>query len=65
MQLVADYIANDIQVGGVIIDSPWETGYNTFDWDLTIYPDPQGMVDWFHANDVRVVVWITSVINAY
>jgi alpha-glucosidase (family GH31 glycosyl hydrolase) len=64
IELVQDYLDHDIPVGAVIIDSPWETGYNTFEWDLTLYPDPQAMINWFHDHDVRVVLWITSVINA-
>ncbi len=61
--LVEDYLARDIEVGAIIIDSPWETGYNTFEWDPALFPDPQGMIDRFHALDVRVMVWITPAIN--
>ena len=63
LQLIDDYKAHDIPVGAIIIDSPWETGYNSFDWDTTLYPDAQAMVDSFHARDVRVVVWMTTAIN--
>ncbi len=62
-QLVDDYLAHDIPVGAIIIDSPWETGYNTFEWDNSLYPDPQAMVDYFHSKNVRVLVWITGVVN--
>ena len=62
-QLVDDYLANDIPVGAIIVDSPWETGYNTFSWDKTLYPDPKGMVDYFHSKGVRMFLWITGVIN--
>jgi len=63
IQLVDDYIAHDIPVGAIIIDSPWETGYNTFDWDTALYPDAQAMVDYFHSKDVKVLVWTTTAIN--
>lgn len=63
IRLVNDYIAHDIPVGAIIIDSPWETGYNTFDWDSSLYPDPQAMIDSFHSKNVRVVIWITTAIN--
>ncbi|HRG91106.1 MAG TPA: hypothetical protein PLW44_18915, partial [Chitinophagales bacterium] len=36
LQLVDDYKARNIPVGAIIIDSPWETGYNTFDWDTNL-----------------------------
>ena len=62
-QLVDDYLAHDIPVGAIIIDSPWETGYNTFDWDHSLYPDPQGMIDYFHSKNVRVLLWITTAMN--
>ena len=63
LQLVDDYKAHNIPVGAIIIDSPWETGYNTFDWDTALYPDAQAMVDSFHSRDVKVIVWITTAIN--
>lgn len=61
--LVDDYIAHGMPVSAIIIDSPWETGYNTFEWDNALFPDPQGMIDYFHSRDVRVFMWITGVIN--
>ncbi|UCD84733.1 MAG: hypothetical protein JSU92_00665 [Deltaproteobacteria bacterium] len=61
--LVDGYLERDIQVGAIIIDSPWETGYNTFEFDPDLYPDPQGMIDYFHSKGVRVFLWITSTIN--
>ncbi|HPM76513.1 MAG TPA: glycoside hydrolase family 31 protein [bacterium] len=62
-QYVDDYLAHDIPVGAVIIDSPWETGYNTFEWDESLFADPQGMIDYFHSLDVRVFMWITPNVN--
>ena len=61
--LVDDYLAHDMPVSAIIIDSPWETGYNTFEWDTALFPDPQGMIDYFHSRDVRVFMWMTGVIN--
>ncbi|PCJ77527.1 MAG: hypothetical protein COA57_16630 [Flavobacteriales bacterium] len=63
IQLVDDYLAHDIPVGAIIIDSPWETGYNTFEFDLSTFYDPQGMIDYFHSKDVKVMMWITGIIN--
>lgn len=62
-QHVADYLAHNIPVGAIIIDSPWETGYNTLEWDKTLFPDPKQMIDDFHAKKVRVVTWIVPGIN--
>lgn len=62
-QLSDDYLAHDIPVGAIVIDSPWETGYNTFEIDETLYPNAKGMVDYFHSKDIRVLFWITGVVN--
>jgi len=61
--LVEDYLANDIPLGAIIIDSPWETGYNTFIFDQNLFADPQGMIDHLHDLDVRVFLWITANVN--
>lgn len=63
LQIVDDYIARDIPVSAIIIDSPWETGYNTFEWDTTLFPNAQAMIDSFHSRDVKVLLWITGIIN--
>ncbi len=47
----------------IIIDSPWATGYNTFEWDPALFPDPVGMIDALHADGVKVFVWIVPAIN--
>jgi len=61
--LVDDYLARDIPVGAIIIDSPWMTSYNSFVFEPSQYPDPQGMVDYFHSKGVRVFLWMVSAIN--
>ena len=63
LQLVDDYLTHNIPVGAIIIDSPWETGYNTFEFDTALFPDAQAMVDSFHARGVKVIVWTTTAIN--
>ena len=61
--LVDDYLARDIPVGAIIIDSPWETGYNTFEFDTNLFNDAQGMINYFHTKDVKTLLWITTMIN--
>jgi alpha-glucosidase (family GH31 glycosyl hydrolase) len=63
LALVRGYMERDIPVGATIIDSAWETGYNTFEWNRTRYPDPPAMIDALHAMDIRIFLWITSMIN--
>lgn len=52
-----------IPVGAVVLDSPWETHYNTFIPSPTRYPDFGGMVRDLHGRGVRVVLWITALVN--
>lgn len=61
--LVDGYLERDIEVGAIIIDSPWATGYNTFQFDPALFPDPQGLIDELHARDVRVFLWVVPAIN--
>lgn len=63
LQLIDSYLEHGIPVGAAIIDSPWETGYNTFVFDTTLYPDPQSMVNYYHSKNVKLLMWITGVIN--
>jgi len=63
LKLVKDYRDKGIPVGTIIIDSPWETSYNSFDWDKERYPQPQKMIDELHQHGVRVVMWITGAMN--
>jgi alpha-glucosidase (family GH31 glycosyl hydrolase) len=63
IKLVKGYESHNIPVGAVIIDSPWQTYYNTFEWDQARYPSPQQMIDHFHNRGIRVVLWITGFVN--
>ena len=61
--LVQEYQNRNIPVGAVIIDSPWSTCYNNFLWDGARYPSPQQMINNFHAEEVRVIMWLTGFVN--
>jgi alpha-glucosidase (family GH31 glycosyl hydrolase) len=63
MAMVDGYEENDIPVGAVIIDSPWATGYSTYEWDTAYFPDPQAMIDALHSRDIRVMLWTVPMIN--
>ncbi len=60
---VAGFADRDIPVGAVVIDSPWETQYNTFEPNPSRYPDFAGLVNELHGQDIRVVMWITQMVN--
>jgi alpha-glucosidase (family GH31 glycosyl hydrolase) len=60
--LVDGYRQRDIPVGAIIVDSPWETNYNTFQFGPD-YPDPGGLIGELHAQGVRVLLWSTPFVN--
>jgi alpha-glucosidase (family GH31 glycosyl hydrolase) len=60
---VDGFKSRGIPVGAVVLDSPWETSYNTFVPRKERYPDLPGMIADMHAREVRVVAWITSLVN--
>ena len=47
----------------MVLDSPWETHYNTFVPSPSRYPDFAAMVGDLNAQGVRTVLWITSLVN--
>ncbi len=61
--LVEGYREHGIPVDGVIIDSPWETEYNTFEPDPELYPNMDKLIRDLHRDDVKVLLWITSMVN--
>lgn len=63
-EFVKGFRDRDIPVGAVVLDSPWETNYNTFVPNPSRYPDFEGMISELHAQGVRVVLWITPFVNS-
>jgi alpha-D-xyloside xylohydrolase len=61
---VDGFRARGIPVGTVVLDSPWETHYNTFIPSPTRYPAFGQMVSDMHARGVRVVLWTTQMVNS-
>lgn len=64
-EFLSGFQERDIPVGAVVIDSPWETHYNTFVPSPSRYPDFEEMIADLHADNVRLVVWITNFVNAF
>lgn len=62
-QFVDGFIERQIPVGVVVLDSPWETHYNTFIPNPVRYPDFGKMVSDMKERDVRVVLWVTQMVN--
>lgn len=60
---VSGFEQRDIPVGVVVLDSPWETNYNTFIPNERRYPDFEAMVANLRSRNVRTVLWITQMLN--
>ncbi|EGD82550.1 hypothetical protein PTSG_03202 [Salpingoeca rosetta] len=63
LQLAKDYMAHNITVGAVDIDSTWEVGFNNFEFNTDKFPNASAMVEEFHKMGVRVIFWITNMID--
>ncbi len=53
----------DIPVGAVVLDSPWETHYNTFVPSPERYPGFDQLIADLHADDIKLVLWVTQMTN--
>lgn len=53
----------DIPVGAVVLDSPWETNYNTFVPNPKRYGDFPGMIKDLHDKQIKLVLWTTQMVN--
>lgn len=62
--LVEGYMKHHIPVNGIIIDSPWSTAYNDFNWDRDRYPLPEELIRSFSDRGVRVLLWLTGNMNS-
>jgi len=63
-QLVYEYLTHQMPVGAIIIDSPWSTSYNDFNWDTKRYPNATEMIGNFKKENVKVFLWLTGCINS-
>jgi alpha-glucosidase (family GH31 glycosyl hydrolase) len=52
-----------IPLDAIVIDSPWETQYNTWKFNPHQFPDARGMIAAMRADGVRTVVWVTPWVN--
>ena len=52
-----------IALDAVVIDSPWATQYNSWEFNPHQFPDAPGMIASMRARGVRTVVWCTPWVN--
>ncbi len=52
-----------IPLDAIVIDSPWATQYNTWEFNPHQFPDAAAMVSKLRDDGVRTVVWVTPWVN--
>jgi alpha-glucosidase (family GH31 glycosyl hydrolase) len=57
------YARHGLPLDAIVLDSPWETQYNTWEPNPHQFVDFEGMVRRFRGNGVRTVVWVTPWVN--
>src|SRR5581483_9886006 len=74
---VTKHLAQGIPASVFVFDSPWETGYNDFNWNMTQFGNGgtyegvnysgftsvSDMMNFFRANGLKVICWMTPFIN--
>ncbi len=60
---IEGFESRGIPVGTVVLDSPWETHYNSFTPNETRYPAFPQMVKELRQKQIRTVLWITQMVN--
>lgn len=54
---------HEIPVDAIVIDSPWATQYNTWEFNRYQFPDAPGLIRRMRSDGVRTVVWVTPWVN--
>jgi alpha-glucosidase (family GH31 glycosyl hydrolase) len=54
---------HDIPLDAIVLDSPWATQYNTWEFNRFQFPDAPGLIARMRADGVRTVVWVTPWVN--
>lgn len=52
-----------IALDAIVIDSPWATQYNTWEFNPHQFPDARGMIRELREDGVRTVLWVTPWTN--
>jgi alpha-D-xyloside xylohydrolase len=55
--------AHGIALDAIVIDSPWASQYNSWEFNPFQFPDAPGMVRRLRADGVRTVLWCTPWVN--
>ena len=59
----AGFRRHRVPLDAIVLDSPWATQYNTWEFNEHQFPDARGMLSMLRADGVRTVVWVTPWVN--
>ncbi|HCS38394.1 MAG TPA: alpha-xylosidase [Anaerolineaceae bacterium] len=62
--LMQDFQANDVPLSVCIIDMDWHItktgnksdGWTGYTWNRKLFPDPEGLIEWFHSQGLRTAL---------
>src|SRR4051794_12661884 len=57
------YLSNELPLDAIVLDSPWATQYNTWEFNPHQFPDAPGLIARLRSHGVRTVVWVTPWVN--
>jgi alpha-glucosidase (family GH31 glycosyl hydrolase) len=57
------YLRHSLPLDAIVLDSPWETQYNTWEFNPHQFPDAPGLIARMRAEGVRTVLWVTPWVN--
>jgi alpha-glucosidase (family GH31 glycosyl hydrolase) len=57
------YVRHNLPLDAIVLDSPWETQYNTWEFNPHQFPDAPELLARMRAAGVRTVVWVTPWVN--
>ncbi len=57
------YREHRLPLDAIVLDSPWETQYNTWEFNPRQFPDPERLITGMRREGVRTVVWTTPWVN--
>jgi alpha-glucosidase (family GH31 glycosyl hydrolase) len=57
------YLEHDLPLDAIVLDSPWETQYNTWEFNPWQFPDAPALIRKMRRRGVRTVVWTTPWVN--
>jgi alpha-glucosidase (family GH31 glycosyl hydrolase) len=59
----AGFTRHKIALDAIVLDSPWETQYNTWEFNPHQFPDAAGLIARMRRGGVHTVVWVTPWVN--